>query len=314
MADTKVDPRSRDVRDDEILAPGHRACPGCGTAIAIRTVMRVVGRRVIVVTATGCLETFTSPHGYSAWEVPWVHSLFENAPAVASGVAAALRYLGRTGVPVVAIGGDGSSFDIGFGALSGMLERGDDVLYVCYDNEGYMNTGFQRSGATPYGASTSTTPAAAGSLGKTEHKKDLARLVLDHDIPYVATASIAFPADLMAKVRRALAIKGPRYIQIHCPCCLGWGFDPSETVRIARLGVQCGLVPIWEQERNTPRKSLAVRNPVPVEEYLRAQKRFSHLFDGSEEGRRVIREIQLIANRNLEDMSASLSGAGTSEG
>lgn len=286
---------ARRVPDSELLAPGHRACPGCGTAIATRLILRATGPRVIVVTATGCLETFTSPYGLSAWEVPWIHSLLENAAAVASGVAAALRYQGRRDVKVLAIGGDGGTFDIGFASLSGMLERGDDVLYICYDNEAYMNTGFQRSAATPYGASTTTTPAGQCSLGKAEPKKDMPAIAAAHGISYVATASIAFPQDLMNKVKKALDMPGARYLQVHCPCTIGWGFDPSQTIRVARAAVDCGLVALWEQEKGQPRRVRKVGRRRPVEEYLKMQNRFAHLFT-SPEGARVVAEIQAAAD------------------
>ncbi|MGE5542427.1 MAG: thiamine pyrophosphate-dependent enzyme [Bacillota bacterium] len=226
------------VPDRQLLAPGHRACPGCGTAIAARLILRAAGPRVIVVNATGCLETFTSPYGYSAWEVPWMHSLFENAPAVASGVSAGLRHMGRDDVKVIVIGGDGSTFDIGFGSLSGLFERGEDILYICYDNEAYMNTGIQRSGATPYRASTTTTPAGRVSLGKDQHKKDLPAIAASHGIRYVATSSIALPGDLMNKVKKALGLYGAKYIQVSCPCCIGWGFDSDATIRADNLGVE----------------------------------------------------------------------------
>ena len=174
-------------KTESLFVSGHRACHGCGLALAVRHILEATGSNVIVVSPTGCLETFTSPYGYSPWRVPWIHHVFENAPAVASGVWAALKAQGREDTRVVVIGGDGATFDIGFGALSGMLERGDDVLYICMDNGAYMNTGGQRSGATPACAATTTHPAGKLSVGKTEKKKDLPEIVAAHGIPYVAT-------------------------------------------------------------------------------------------------------------------------------
>ncbi|MCL5046118.1 MAG: thiamine pyrophosphate-dependent enzyme [Actinobacteria bacterium] len=284
-------------RDLELLAPGHRACPGCGTAIATRLILKATGPRVIVVTATGCLETFTSPYGQSAWEVPWMHSLFENAPAVATGIQAALEATGRDkDTKVVAIGGDGSTFDIGFGALSGMFERGNDITYVCYDNEAYMNTGIQRSSATPIGASTTTTPHGTNSLGKEQPKKDLPAIALAHGIPYVSTASICYPQDLINKVKKALSIRGPKYLQVHAPCWLGWGFDPVDTVRVARLAVLTGLVVLYEAVGGEV-KAKRVGRRLPVDEYLKTQVRFKHLFE-KDGGRDEISRIQALADAN----------------
>ena len=194
---------------NHLLVPGHRACPGCTATIAVRAILQATGSNVILASPTGCLEVFTTPYPYSAWGVPWVHSLFENAPAVACGVEAALRVKGKKDTAVVVIGGDGSSYDIGMGAFSGMLERGHNILYVCYDNEAYMNTGVQRSGATPYLAGTTTTPVGKLGFGKVRPKKDLIAIALAHDIPYAATASIAFPRDITRKVERALQIVLP---------------------------------------------------------------------------------------------------------
>ncbi|MCJ7822069.1 MAG: thiamine pyrophosphate-dependent enzyme, partial [Armatimonadetes bacterium] len=222
--------------------PGHRACAGCGQATAIRQVMEVAGSNVVVANATGCLEVFSTPHPESAWGVPWVHSLFENAAAVASGIEAALKKQGKLaeGVKVLAFGGDGATLDIGFGALSGLLERGHDILYVCMDNEAYMNTGVQRSGSTPFAASTTTSPAGRRSFGEDRPKKDLPAIVAAHGVPYVATASMSLFADVRRKVKKALDIHGPRYIQIHVPCPPGWGYDEKLSMGVGRLAVECG--------------------------------------------------------------------------
>ena len=285
--------------DETLFAPGHRACPGCGASIAVRAILEATGPDVIVVSPTGCLETFTSPYPYTPWGVPWLHVLLENAGAVASGVEAALKKRGLAGaVKVVVIGGDGGTFDIGLGSLSGMFERGHDVTYICYDNEAYMNTGVQRSSATPVGASTMTTPPGAQSWGKHQPKKNMPAIALAHSIPYVATASIAYPKDLTRKVKQALAIHGPKYIEVHSPCPIGWGFDSSQTVEVAKLAVQTGLMPLYEAFPDQPLKVRKLPRRSPVTDYLRAQKRFRHLFDG-EGNQASLAAIQAIADDNV---------------
>jgi pyruvate ferredoxin oxidoreductase beta subunit len=268
-------------------------------ALSVRHILRATGKNVIVVTPTGCLETFTSPYGYSPWRVPWIHHLFENGPSIASGVAAALRAQGRDSTRVLVIGGDGSTFDIGFGALSGMLERGDDVLYICVDNGAYMNTGGQRSGASPMYSSTTTDPAGKISMGKPQLKKNLPAIVAAHGIPYVATASAAYPKDLQGKVKKAMVYHGPRYIQIDTPCPTVWGFPSDRTLEVGRLGVQCGLVVLFEMEYGRITTVRKMKKKVPVEEYLKGQRRFRHLL-GSDEGREAIAEIQSLADANIE--------------
>jgi pyruvate ferredoxin oxidoreductase beta subunit len=231
--------------------------------------------------------------------VPWIHHVFENAPAVASGVAAALKAQGREETRVVVIGGDGATFDIGFGALSGMLERGDDVLYICMDNGAYMNTGGQRSGATPACAATTTHPAGIRSMGKTEKKKDLPAIAAAHGIPYVATASVAYLRDLKKKVKRAMTFHGPRYIQIDTPCPSAWSFPSHLTLEIGRLGVNCGLVPLFEMENNQITRVRKIKRKLPVADYLKEQKRFRHLL-GSQAGREQVEKVQQIADHNIE--------------
>ena len=291
--------KERDKFVDHLLCSGHTACPGCGQSIAARLVVRAAGRNVIIINSTGCLEIFTSKYPESAWEVPWLHSLFQNTAAVASGVEAALRAIGRLDkVRVIAQGGDGSTFDIGFGAISGMFERGHDILYVCYDNEAYMNTGIQRSGSTPTYARTTTSPPGKVSLGNLRPKKDMPQIAVAHGIPYVAVASVGYPMDLDRKVRKALSIRGPKYVQIHVPCPLGWGTEPSRTIDYARLAVNTGLYPLYEVEDGV---TMVVKIPrrVPVEEYLKGQVRFRHLLEGA--GRKQeIAEIQKLADQNIE--------------
>ncbi len=289
----------RDKFNDHLLASGHTACPGCGQSLAARLVLRAAGRNVMVVNSTGCLEVFSSKYPESAWEVPWIHSLFENTSAVAAGIEAALKITGQLDrVRVIAQGGDGSTADIGLGAISGMLERGHDVLYICYDNEAYMNTGIQRSGSTPYYARTTTSPPGKVSRGNWRPKKDVPQIALAHGIPYVAVASVGYPMDLDRKVRKALSIRGPKYVQIHVPCPLGWGTAPERTIDFARLAVLTGLYPLYEVE-NGELRALKIPKKVPVEEYLKEQVRFRHLF-GKEDRKKEIAEIQGIADQNIE--------------
>lgn len=289
----------RDKFNDHLFASGHTACPGCGQSLAARLVLRASGRNVMVVNSTGCLEVFSSKYPESAWEVPWLHSLFENTSAVAAGIEAALKITGQLDrVRVIAQGGDGSTADIGLGAISGMLERGHDVLYICYDNEAYMNTGIQRSGSTPYYARTTTSPPGKVSLGNWRPKKDVPQIALAHGIPYVAVASVGYPMDLDRKVRKALSIRGPKYVQIHVPCPLGWGTAPERTIDFARLAVLTGLYPLYEVE-NGELRALKIPKKVPVEEYLKEQVRFRHLF-GKEDRKKEIAEIQGIADQNIE--------------
>lgn len=295
------------AQQKDLFVSGHRACHGCGMALSVRHILKATGEDVIVVTPTGCLETFTSPYGYSPWLVPWIHHLFENGPSVATGVAAALRSQKRETTRVVGIGGDGSTFDIGFGALSGMLERGDDVLYICVDNGAYMNTGGQRSGATPLYASTTTQPAGKESVGKLEMKKNIPMIVAAHGIPYVATASVAYLKDLQKKVKSAMGFRGPRYIQVDTPCPSVWGFPSDRTLEVGRMGVQSGLIPLFEMEEGEIINVRKIKKKVPVGEYLKMQKRFRHLFGGSE-GEREMAEIQALADANIEKFGLLAKG------
>jgi pyruvate ferredoxin oxidoreductase beta subunit len=285
------------------LNSGHRACQGCGEALGARyaldAVMRATRRQMVAVNATGCLEVFSSPYPESAWQIPWLHSLFGNAPAVASGVAAALRAKGKTDVRVVAQGGDGATVDIGFGCLSGMFDRNDDVLYICYDNEAYMNTGVQRSGSTPVRAWTNTTQAVGTEPGNPAGVgKNLPKIAMAHGIPYVATASVADLHDLEAKVKKAMEIRGARYIHIHVPCPLGWKSDSAHTIKIARLAVECGLFPLIEAAGGVVTDRTPIRKQVPVEQYLELQGRFNHLFHPRDE--QALRAIQAIADHNIQ--------------
>ena len=284
--------------DKHSLMAGHRACAGCGEALGARLALDAVGENVIVANATGCLEVFSSKYDESAWTVPWIHSLFGNVGAVASGIEAGLKALGKAGeINVVAQGGDGGTADIGFGSLSGLWERGHNILYICYDNEAYMNTGVQRSGLTPFDARTSTSPPGRRSWGNDTGKKDLPAIAAAHGVPYVATSSVAYPTDIQAKVKRALKVTGPKYLQIHVPCPLGWGFASNLTIEIAKLAVQSGLYPLYEMENGKVVRVRAVAKRVPVEDYLSKQTRFGHLFKG-EGAREQLALVQAIADAN----------------
>ncbi len=296
------------------LTSGHRACQGCGEALGARyamdTAMRAASNKVVAVNATGCLEVFSTPYPESSWQIPWVHSLFGNAPAVATGVAAALRAKGRKDVRVLAQGGDGGTVDIGFGCLSGMFERNDDVLYLCYDNEAYMNTGVQRSGSTPATARTATTPAVGAHPGNTFGQgKNMPLIAMAHDIPYVATASVADLHDLEAKVTRAMEISGARYLHVHVPCPLGWGSNPCDTVKLARLAVESGLFPLFQAEHGAVTDITPIRRKVPVEAYLRPQRRFAHLFREPPDTESLA-AIQAIADRNIRKFDLLGAGGG----
>jgi pyruvate ferredoxin oxidoreductase beta subunit len=283
---------------------GHRACQGCGEALgaryAIDAAIRASKGQLIVANATGCLEVFSTPYPESSWQIAWMHSLFGNAAAVATGIAAAMKVKGRDDVRVLAQGGDGGTTDIGFACLSGMFERNDDVLYVCYDNEGYMNTGVQRSSATPPAARTATTPAMGSEPGnRFGQGKSIPLIAMAHQIPFVATASVANLRDLEDKIERATLMRGARYVHVHVPCPLGWGSEPSDTIKVARMAVESGLFPLFEAEYGALSAHTKIRRKVPVEEYLRLQKRFAHLFKPTTDVARV-NHIQAIADRNIE--------------
>ena len=286
---------------------GHRACQGCGEALgaryAVDAAMEATNGRLICANATGCLEVFSTPYPETSWQMPWIHSLFGNTAAVATGIAAALKVKRQKGerrdIRVVAQGGDGGTTDIGFGCLSGMFERNDDVLYICYDNGGYMNTGIQRSSATPPAARTATTMAVGSEPGNVFGQgKFVPAIAMAHEIPYVATATVADLRDLEAKVRRAMEIHGARYIHILVPCPLGWGTASHETIKIARLAKETGIFPVFEAEHGEVTSVLPIRRPLPVEEYLKPQKRYAHLF-GKTPRVEVIAKLQALADRNI---------------
>jgi len=272
----------KELPTEEPLSPGHRLCPGCGASIVVRQVLLAAPKDAIIAEATGCLEVSTALYPYSAWNRPWIHSAFANAASVASGIDAGLKALARRGEanehPIIVFGGDGGTYDIGFQSLSGAIERGHRFLYVCYDNEAYMNTGIQRSGGTPRGAWTTTTQVGSARAGKQESKKDLLSIMVAHNIPYAATASISHWRDLMTKVRKALSKDGPTFLHVMAPCTRGWRFDSEKTVRMSRLAVETRLFPLYEVEGGVYRITFPVTSPKPVDEYLKLQGRYSHLF------------------------------------
>jgi pyruvate ferredoxin oxidoreductase beta subunit len=286
------------------LNSGHRACQGCGEALgaryAIDAAMAATNRQLVAANATGCLEVFSTPYPETSWQIPWIHSLFGNAAAVGTGIAAALRVQGKRDVRVVAQGGDGGTTDIGFGCLSGMFERNDDVLYICYDNEAYMNTGVQRSSATPPAARTNTTMPVGESTGaRFGQGKNLPLIAMAHEIPYVATATVAELRDLEAKVRRAMEFRGARYIHVLVPCPLGWGHGSAETIKMARLAMETALFPVFEAEHGAVTNVSKIRRQLPVEDYLKPQSRFAHLFKPPGHSDLVAR-IQALADRNVQ--------------
>jgi pyruvate ferredoxin oxidoreductase beta subunit len=252
---------------------GHTSCAGCPSAIAIRAILRACGKNVIISNATSCSEIISSCYPHTAWPVPYIHVAFECAAAVASGIEAALKKLGKKDTKVIALAGDGGTYDIGLQALSGMVDRGHDVLYICYDNECYANTGVQRSSATPYGAITTTSP-----IGNPTFKKPIADMMIAQGAVWVATSSIGYPFDIENKIRKALSIEGPKFLLIHAPCPLAWRFDPSKTVEVAQLAVECGMWAMWEYQNGKKRITIEPKM-IPVDEYLKIQGRFKHLDD-----------------------------------
>lgn len=269
---------------------GSTSCCGCPETIAVRNILEVAGKKTVVVNATSCLEIVSSQYPHTSWGVNYIHGAFENSAAIASGVSLALERLGREG-NVIAIAGDGGTLDIGLQALSGMLERGDKVCFICLDNNAYMNTGIQRSSATPLGAWTTTSPPGRFSVGKEEWKKPIVEIVANHQIPYAATASVGFISDLKERVREGLEKKNlPSFIHVECPCPLGWKFNPSKTIEIAKLAVVTGMWMLYEVRKGKFRITKNVQKRRPVEDYLRTQGRFAHLFKPG--NKHIIKKIQ----------------------
>ncbi len=270
---------------EEFFAPGHGMCAGCAAPIIVRWILKYAGPNTIVVNATGCLEVATTAYPRTSWRVPWLHVAFENAAAAASGIEAAARAKDEK-LNIIAFGGDGGTADIGFQALSGMVERGHNVLYVLYDNEAYMNTGIQRSGATPWGAWTTTSKVGqANPIGKLEPKKPVARIIAAHNAKYVATANPAIFNDFKKKVEKALSYEGPRFLHVISSCTTGWRHDPSKTIEIMKLASDTGIFPLWEVvdgDLENMRITYKPKKFKPVEEYLKPQGRFRHLLKNPE--------------------------------
>lgn len=300
------------TKKEELLCGGHRACAGCAAPIAVRQALKAVDTPVVVGCATGCLEVTTTIYPFTSWRVPFIHSAFENAAATISGAEAAYRALKKKGkvtrdIQFIAFGGDGGTYDIGFQSLSGAMERGHDMVYICYDNEAYMNTGIQRSSATPKGASTTTSPAGKVIPGKVQFRKDLTAVMAAHNIPYVAQAVPSHWNDFITKVQKALAVKGPAFINVLAPCRLGWQFDPAETIDIMRGAVETCFWPLYEVENGVWRVTHKPREKKPVRGWLEKQGRFRHLF--RPENEHIIEEIQADIDRNWEALLARAGAA-----
>jgi len=290
----------------ENIVSGHRACQGCAEVLAVRYVLKALGRNTIVANATGCMEIISSAFPSTAWQIPWIHVAFENAAAVASGVEAGLKALMRKGripqkkIKAVAMGGDGGTTDIGLQALSGALERGHDMIYCCFDNEAYMNTGIQRSSSTPFGAMTTTSPPGKLSPGQMTWKKNMAAIAAAHNAPYVATACSSYPFDLIEKVKKARAIRGASYIHILSVCPTGWRVPTDLAIRYGRLAVETGMFPLYEVEHGKYRITVDFPKLRPVNDYLQGQGRFRHLTPD------LIAQIQKRVTEEYESLKAKM--------
>ena len=288
------------------LAPGHATCAGCGIPAIVRTVLGATNDPVIVSNATGCLEVTTTIYPNTSWKVPYIHSAFGNAAATAAGIDAAQKALMKSkklkkSAKIIAFGGDGGTYDIGLQALSGALERGHDFLYVCYDNEGYMNTGGQRSGGTPFGANSETEPAGLESFGKSKQRKDLMEIVKAHDISYLAQANVAYLEDLKRKAKKALETPGPSFLLVLQPCTNLWKFPISQYVNVGKLATETNFWSLYEVENGNYVINYIPKNPKPIEEFLQTQGRFKHLF--VPKNKKIIDNIQKIVNENFEKLA-----------
>jgi len=296
------------AQTEEALAGGHRACVGCLSTVALRQVMAAAGKDVVVGSATGCMEVVTTIYPYTAWKVPFIHNAFENAAATVSGVEAAYKALRRKGkidhdINFIAFGGDGGTYDIGLQSLSGAMERGHDMLYVCYNNEAYMNTGVQRSSATPLGSWTSTSPVGSVEVGKKNFPKDLTEIMAAHNIPYVAQGAVHHWKDLTTKVQKALSIRGPKFINIIAPCTLGWKFPAEIGLDISRLAVDTCIWPLYEVENGKRKLTHRPREKKPIIEYLKLQDRFKHLL--KPENQPIVDRIQKEIDERWNRLTAS---------
>jgi len=289
----------------EYFSPGHRACQGCAEVLAVRLVAKALGRDTIVACATGCMEIVSSPLPFTNWNVPWIHVAFENAAAVVSGAEAGMKVLMRKGrvpkkkISFLAMAGDGGTSDIGLQALSGALERGHDFTYICYDNEAYMNTGIQRSSSTPFGASTTTSPAGKVVPGQVTWKKNMPEIAAAHNIPYVATACPSYPIDLIRKVKKGARLKGPAYIHILSVCPTGWRMPPELSIKVGRMAVETGIFPLYEVENGRYKLTMDIEKLRPVNDYLKMQGRFRHLSEDMIEKiqKRITKEYELLKKK-----------------
>lgn len=299
------------------LASGHRSCRGClPVPVVARHILRATDKPVIVACATSCMEVTTTPYPQTAWRVPWIHSVFANAAATIGGVVAAYEALKEknklakissklaqiSDIKFVAFGGDGGSYDIGLQSLSGALERQENFIYVCYNNEAYMNTGNQRSGATPFAAATTTTPSDDVSFGKPQWRKNLTEIVVAHNIPYVAQTTISAWQDLYAKAKKAFSVKGPAFINVLAPCTLGWKFPPNLGVEISRLAVETCFWPLYEVKNGKYKINYRPKNRRRVLDFLKPQGRFKHLFTGHPGNKKILEEIQERVNFEWEKL------------
>jgi len=287
----------------ERFVGGHRACAGCGATIIARQVLMAAQQPIVVGCATGCLEVISTIYPYTAWNLPYVHNAFENVAATMSGVEAAYKALKKRGkidkdIRFIAFGGDGGTYDIGLQSLSGMIERRNRVLYVCYNNEAYMNTGIQRSSATPTGANTTTSPAGKVLPGKLQARKNLTEIIIAHEPAYAAQATIGYWNDLVTKVRKALDADGPSFINVYSPCRLGWGYPPEMTVKITKLAVESCVWPCYEYENGKYKITVKPKEKKPIDEFLKMQVRFGHLFKMKDP--KLIQEFQAEVDRIWE--------------
>jgi pyruvate ferredoxin oxidoreductase beta subunit len=300
MANDELPKNIRGLPVEEYFVNGHLACASCGAAIIMRLITKAAGPNTILVSATGCMEVVSSKYPTTAWKLPWAHGAFENAAPIASGIDAALKMQGkRDKYNIMVIAGDGSTYDIGFGALSAALERGDKFTYVCYDNESYANTGNQRSGATPYHAWTTTTPIGTRIKGKQEEKKPLVEIIAAHNIPYVATASLSHPNDLVAKIKKSFTFDGPAFINILSPCILGWKHAPNMPIELSRRAVDSGMWLLYEIEHGKFKLNYEPKM-IPVKDYLKEQARFKHLTEDD------IQHIQQQVQHNYSELKKHL--------
>lgn len=298
-------------KKEVLLTSGHRMCSGCGAPIIVKMVLLASEYPIVAANATGCLEVSTCISDYTAWKIPWIHNAFENAAATLSGVETMYRSLKKQGkidkdIKFIAFGGDGGTYDIGFQSLSGAMERGHDMLYVCYDNGAYMNTGIQRSSATPYGADTTTCPAGSVIQGKPQPRKNLTKIMAAHDIPYTAQASPSHWMDLVKKVKKALEIKGPKFMNILSPCNRGWRSKTDDAIQLSRLAVETCYWPLYEIENGVTKVTFKPKEKKPLVDFLKPQGRFKHLF--APENENMVKNFQEMVDK---EWGALLKASGT---